>query len=1059
MVAIQSDHAVEASINIQENSGQLAIGKYVVQIGSVHGGEVNIAMPAEQPQWRLRMLPILLRPRRFPGLLDRQPEGRAATAALQNGVPLEFHGQPGQGKTSLLRHLAYQLSTSTYPDGIVYLRVGQQPQSDLLQFLYEAFFEVNIPAKPTVAEIRHGLSRRQALILLDDVELPGSDVETLLDLAPECAFLLASSQRRLWGGGKSRALGGLPPEDALTLLTRELERSLTAEEESAALTLCTLLDGHPLHLLQIGGLVRDQNLTLVKITAELERTSPRKTLATQLLAGLSAPEQQVVGLLAALKGTPLGLEHVAELAGLPDPLPVLEKLQQRQIIHSHSPYYSLTGILVENWPSDRDLSTQTGQLLTYFAAWAEQQSSAERVLAEAGTLLQVLSTAVRASQWPETLRLARAIEGSFSLSGRWGMWAKVLQSALQAADGLGDRSAKAWVWHQLGTRALCLDDAATAQANLGRALRLRQGLGDHAGAEVTHHNLDILLSPPPPPQSPSQPPPSNGPTIGPSGVLWSLLWIAGVLLTLLVALQVWQGRPDSALISAPTAPTSVAQVTLAAAQAILPGVTPTNSPAITVTDVPPSSTNAVLSATGTPPSTPVPGDTPASMPSPTTTAADVPPPPTSTALSATGTPTPTSAPTDADTPPPTAAPTSTDVPLSSTDVTPTPTDTLPATSVPSDTPASTPSPTITFSPTPPPEARLSSENLDFGSLPVGDRSEVKAVGVVNIGGGLLSIISANLEGQNVADFQINASDCLNQSGLPANGDCTVSVGFRPTASGNRRARLTIITNGSDTSRTVFLTGTGQADPLISLKPTALDFGEQPVGSTGKTQNVNVTNAGQADLVIGSLDLNGDHPGDFSLYGSCLKAVLPPGGSCVISLGFTPRATDVRIAELIVSGNAPNSPQGLLLRGVGIAQQPDLVITGFEVTGPARLNQNSEVLLPVAVVIQNQGSAQAERFKVSIEYSDPKGTFGAPFTVPKQTDLFYPSTDGPLAAGGTVSFSGFVTLPARNQGQTISLAALVDSCSGDEFMPRFCRVEESSEENNRSKSRLATLPSE
>ena len=49
--APQSVLPEQTVLNIQENSGQIAIGQYVVQIGSVHGGVVNISMP-EQPALR-----------------------------------------------------------------------------------------------------------------------------------------------------------------------------------------------------------------------------------------------------------------------------------------------------------------------------------------------------------------------------------------------------------------------------------------------------------------------------------------------------------------------------------------------------------------------------------------------------------------------------------------------------------------------------------------------------------------------------------------------------------------------------------------------------------------------------------------------------------------------------------------------------------------------------------------------------------------------------------------------------------------------------------------------
>ncbi len=1010
MAAIQWEQAAGAAINIQENSGQLAIGKYVVQIGSVHGGEVNIAMPAEQPQWQPRPLPVLLRPRRFTGLLDRQPESRAAATALQSLEPLEFFGSPGQGKTSLLRHLAQQPPPATCPDGVIYLSARQQPQADLLQFLFEAFFESNIPAKASAAQIRHGLSRQQAFILLDDVDLPRAELDALLDHAPEAAFILASPARMLWSGGQSRVLPGLPPDDALALLLRGLERPLTPAEAPIAPQLCALLQGHPLHLLQIAGLARDQNLSLVDIAAQLQPTDPQPALAAQLLEGLSAPERKVVGLLAALNGTPLSLDHLAQLAGLPDAAPVLATLQQRQIIHSHSPRYSLTPMLVQHWPAEWNLSGLHGRLLAHFTRWAERQSAPEPLLAEADTLRRLLSNAADAAQWPETLRLARAIESGFSLGARWGAWAEVLHSALQAANALGDRAAIAWAWHQLGTRALCLDDAATAQTALGRALRMRQALGDHAGAEITRHNLNLLLGPPLPPQSPPQPPPPAGPAGGGSALPWPLLAIVGLLFVALMALLVWLAGPQSSLFAPATQPPLLAQAS------------PTNPPTLVPVILPAMSATAQLT-----PTLPV----------------TLPPPPIET-LTATPLPSATDTPLPPDTPLPsataTASPTATPTPS----LTPTPTSTR----------------TATPSATPPPVAWISPESLQFGTLRVGDTSRPQAITLANSGGGLLSVLNVTVEGEHAADFLVDGSNCLSRSGLPAAINCTVFVRFRPTAAGDRRASALIFTNSFNSPRSVFLSGVGQADPLISLDPNAIDFGEQPVGGPGGAEKINVINAGHAELVIGSIQLNGNQPDDFDFEEACLNRVLAPGASCSIAVWFNPLAPEVRTAELILSGNARNSPQRILLRGSGVTvqpAQPDLIIPNFEINGPARLNQNGEVLLPVALLVFNQGDSPADRFKVSMSYSGPDGEFAVAFTVPGQNSQWYPFTDGPLAAGSSISFSGFATFPAFNQGQTVSLTALADSCSGDEMMPSYCRVEESSETNNVSPSRSVTLP--
>lgn len=151
--------------------------------------------------------------------------------------------------------------------------------------------------------------------------------------------------------------------------------------------------------------------------------------------------------------------------------------------------------------------------------------------------------------------------------------------------------------------------------------------------------------------------------------------------------------------------------------------------------------------------------------------------------------------------------------------------------------------------------------------------------------------------------------------------------------------------------------------------------------------------------------------------------------------------------------------GLLLSGcVG---KPDLVVTTLETTGPPTVNAENSVEVPIRVVVKNQGNAAADVFKVAIEFTggavDPSRTFVVAFTVPGQTDIWYPHTGSSLAAGSTVTFAGKVTFNPAEHGVTISLKATADSCSGDEFMPAYCRVKESDEGNNESAWISVSLP--
>ena len=240
---------IEAHIGDVSGGSQVAVGNYIVQIGRVDGGVVNILNGQPTPP-RSRAQPVLLRPRAFPGMLDRETETSNAIQALQSKESVECSGEPGSGKTSLLRHLAYQPQVSNFTAGVVYFQVNQQSNDDLLKSFFDAFYEYDSPVKPTETEIRHYLQALNALILLDDVEITPEQIESLMNVAPNCTFITATSKRGLFGETREVTLKGLPTNEAVTLFQREFGRDLSAEEQKGAQTLCESVDCIPQRVLR-----------------------------------------------------------------------------------------------------------------------------------------------------------------------------------------------------------------------------------------------------------------------------------------------------------------------------------------------------------------------------------------------------------------------------------------------------------------------------------------------------------------------------------------------------------------------------------------------------------------------------------------------------------------------------------------------------------------------------------------------------------------------------------------------------------------------------------------
>ena len=98
-------------------------------------------------------------------------------------------------------------------------------------------------------------------------------------------------------------------------------------------------------------------------------------------------------------------------------------------------------------------------------------------------------------------------------------------------------------------------------------------------------------------------------------------------------------------------------------------------------------------------------------------------------------------------------------------------------------------------------------SLDFGNQPVGTRSAPQTITLTNLGQQPLTITAINLTGTNPADFN-RTTTCSFVTPLAPGASCTISVSFRPTATGSRTASVTIKDNGGGSPQQVPVSGTG-----------------------------------------------------------------------------------------------------------------------------------------------------------------------------------------------------------------------------------------------------------
>ena len=143
--------------------------------------------------------------------------------------------------------------------------------------------------------------------------------------------------------------------------------------------------------------------------------------------------------------------------------------------------------------------------------------------------------------------------------------------------------------------------------------------------------------------------------------------------------------------------------------------------------------------------------------------------------------------------------------------------------------------------------------------------------------------------------------------------CVVNVAFQPTTFGSRPGSLVVADNASNSPQSVSLSGT--ATIVLLSNGFRLTFGGTAVGTTA-SQSFTITNVGTIQLIVSSFSFAGLNPGDYSQTNTCPAGGINPGGSCTVTVNFTPTATGSRLGILWIAENGGGSPLGLRLSGTG-----------------------------------------------------------------------------------------------------------------------------------------------
>ena len=251
---------------------------------------------------------------------------------------------------------------------------------------------------------------------------------------------------------------------------------------------------------------------------------------------------------------------------------------------------------------------------------------------------------------------------------------------------------------------------------------------------------------------------------------------------------------------------------------------------------------------------------------------------------------------------------------------------------------------------------LSNNSITFGSQAVGTTSSAQTISVSNTGTAPTSIVTIGTTG----DFN-STNTC--GSALAAGSTCVVSVSYSPSGPGTGTGTLSITDGAADSPQSVSLAGSSSVG--VSMSPSNLNFGSQPVGTASATQTVILNNLDTTtSLVITSISITGSNPNDFVQSGNCGSS-LAAGSSCIINVVFTPTAIGSRTANLVISDTATGSPQTAVLTGLGTAAAVTLSTTNLSFSSQLVGTSSSAQ----GVTITNSGSATLNLNNISITGSN------------------------------------------------------------------------------------------
>ena len=218
--------------------------------------------------------------------------------------------------------------------------------------------------------------------------------------------------------------------------------------------------------------------------------------------------------------------------------------------------------------------------------------------------------------------------------------------------------------------------------------------------------------------------------------------------------------------------------------------------------------------------------------------------------------------------------------------------------------------TLTINPAPAAPGQLAANpaSLAFGSAQVGS-SLTLTDSITNTGGSSVTISQATATGTGFSISGLNLPLTLNPG-----SSVTFSAVFAPQSAASASGGISVVSNASNSTLNVSLSGTGTAPGTLAIAPTSLSFGNATVG-TSVSQSSSLSATG-ASVTVSSASLS---TAEFSLTGISLPVTIAAGQSVPVTVTFSPQSSGSASGVLTVASNGSNTATQTL-SGVGVAVQ-------------------------------------------------------------------------------------------------------------------------------------------